>query len=63
MGADASSERGAGPRIMSVRPGRDTIAALRDAITIAQASDRFAPVTLVTATIDVGRELQLAIAE
>ena len=63
MGADASSERGAGPRIMSVRPGRDTIAALRDAITVAQASDRFAPVTLVTATIDVGRELQLAIAE
>lgn len=47
---------------MVARPGRDTIAALRDAIMSAQASDRFAPVLLVTATIDVGRELQLAIA-
>ena len=62
MGADRSTGREAGPRIVFARPGRDTIAVLRDAINSAQASDQFAPVKLVTATIDVGRELQLAIA-
>lgn len=62
MEGHADPMRAAGPRIVVVRPGWDTIAALREAITSAQASDRFAPVMLVTASIDVGRELQLAIA-
>ena len=62
MGTESDPVRAVSPLTVFARPGRDTIARLRDAIASAQASDRFAPVLLVTATIDVGRELQLAIA-
>ncbi|MSQ42680.1 MAG: PD-(D/E)XK nuclease family protein [Chloroflexi bacterium] len=63
MESDGGQIHMTGPRIVVARPGRDTISTLRDAISSAQASDCFAPVLLVTATVDAGRELQLAIAD
>ncbi len=52
---------GGRPSVEFARPGRDTVAWLLKAIRHAQAADPFARVTLVVPSIDVGRELQLAL--